>query len=302
VKKKIQNLFTSWLGASSKEVSGTLTLIMMIVIGMVILKLINREGAAGMGKPSQRDQVFVDSLAAIIDHVPEAVQYAEPEPVALDPNTASFSQLTSIGFSKEVANRILKYRNTGARFHQKNDLLKIYGLSDSMFHLVSPLIRLPSTLNKRTNPKPVFASGKQAKTRPTHVVQHFDINKADTSELMKIHGIGPVLSVRILKFRKRLGGFVDLDQLYEVYHLDTAIVKKMTEFTFVDPSFVPRKININEWSVGELMAHPYITSTTARLIVSYRKQHGKFRQLNELYQINSLDSLSISRLKPYVLF
>ena len=52
-----------------------------------------------------------------------------------------------------------------------------------------------------------------------------DVNKATALDFQKVYGIGPVYSKRIVKFRAIFGGFVHMDQLQQVYGLDTIVVK-----------------------------------------------------------------------------
>ena len=54
-----------------------------------------------------------------------------------------------------------------------------------------------------------------------------ELNVADTAMLKSIYGIGEKLSVRIVKYRKKLGGFYSVEQLKEVYGLRTENFKKI---------------------------------------------------------------------------
>ena len=49
-----------------------------------------------------------------------------------------------------------------------------------------------------------------------------DLNKADTSILKRIPGIGSTLARMIVVYRQRLGGFYDVSQLQEVPHVGVA--------------------------------------------------------------------------------
>ena len=46
---------------------------------------------------------------------------------------------------------------------------------------------------------------------------NMDLNTADSTTLMALKGIGPVFSVRIVKYRELLGGYYETAQLQEVY-------------------------------------------------------------------------------------
>ncbi|HFC00591.1 MAG TPA: helix-hairpin-helix domain-containing protein, partial [Phaeodactylibacter sp.] len=66
------------------------------------------------------------------------VSYDSPtiRPTAFDPNTASKKILVQNGIPPQVASTIIKYRNSGAVFHNKKDLKKIYSLSDAVYQKI----------------------------------------------------------------------------------------------------------------------------------------------------------------------
>ena len=130
----------------------------------------------------------------------------------------------------------------------------------------------------------------------------FDINLADTSILQTIQGIGPVLASRIVSFREKLGGFVDPNQLYQVYYLDSIVVDRLKKVSIIAPDFVPDKIKINLSEVEDLAAHPYISWNQARLIVAYRSQHGAFSETWDLTNVYSIDEPLVQKITPYVTF
>ncbi|TFH36016.1 MAG: hypothetical protein E4G95_06220, partial [Bacteroidia bacterium] len=100
-----------------------------------------------------------------------------------------------------------------------------------------------------------------------------EINSADSSRLVELKGIGPVLSGRIIKYRRLLGGFVSVSQLTEVYGIDSALVKSLSKYLAVDSSLVTR-IDINSSGYGDLVRHPYISPEQANLIIRYRSRVG----------------------------
>ena len=144
---------------------------------------------------------------------------------------------------------------------------------------------------KRFPPKPVVVP--QAKRTI------FDLNKADTSMLKTINGIGEKLSIRIVKYRDILGGFVSTDQLKEVYGLDTLVIKRLVETSFIDNEFAPVKLDINRATEKELSAHPYLNKM-AKVIVSYRFQHGGFKAVEDIRNVVNLDEKNFQRILPYI--
>jgi competence ComEA-like helix-hairpin-helix protein len=56
--------------------------------------------------------------------------------------------------------------------------------------------------------------------------QAIDINTADSAAWVALNGIGPGFAKRIMTYREKLGGFYQVDQLKEVYGLDSLWVKE----------------------------------------------------------------------------
>lgn len=215
-----------------------------------------------------------------------------------NPNTIDSNRLMDLGFSAKMASRVVRYRLKGGKFKIRQDVSKIYGLDSAFYSRLYPFIDLPTGVARpagkaawRKDPKLPFVK---------EVVPPFDINEADTGQLKKIRGIGDKLSLRLVRYRDALGGFITLDQLSEIYGLDTAVISRIREKTFIKPGFVPRHVNINVVSEKELADHPYLERSGARSIVAYRFQHGNFKSLEDLGKIGGLDQKAIRKLIPYL--
>lgn len=126
------------------------------------------------------------------------------------------------------------------------------------------------------------------------------LNQADSVDLKRVYGIGKVLSKRIIKFRDKLGGFHSKDQLAEVYGLDSLTVKKVLEQFPLEQSPAIKRLKINEADQQTLGNHPYISYKLAKVIVSYRDQHGPFSTLESLEDIVIIDHQTFLKISPYL--
>jgi competence protein ComEA len=189
--------------------------------------------------------------------------------------------------SSRTASGIINYRNKGGKFKIKTDLKKIYGLDTNIYLSLVPYIRLPDKLTT-------------TKKREKKQVKAFDINLADTTQLKSVYGIGPVIARRIAAYRSSLGGFIMFDQLYEVWGLDSTIVRRLADRTVIAAGFTPTKLPINHCSEQELARHPYIRTKLAGAIVKYRFQHGKFGAVDDLRKIAIVDEKAFQRIAPYI--
>lgn len=213
---------------------------------------------------------------------------------AFDPNKASKENFVELGLNEKLASRIINYRLKGGVFRVKKDLAKMYGMDSSLFLALSPYINLPESNLAR-------AKENVSMTKPVNIpLDRFDINVADTTQLIKIYGVGAKLSLRIINYRNRLGGFMDMQQLHEVYGLDSAVIKNLEKGFFITEGFSPRKININQTDERVLASHPYIKLPLAKAIAAYRFQHGEFKRPEDLKALVTVDESTFQKIKPYL--
>ncbi|HEY9005722.1 MAG TPA: helix-hairpin-helix domain-containing protein [Ohtaekwangia sp.] len=215
-----------------------------------------------------------------------------------DPNIIGEDKFMLLGFHEKIARRIIHYRDKGGRFRIKSDLMKMYGMDSSFYKRIFSYIQLPDAVSKQ----PYVAENKTPEREPGKALLKFDLNMADTAQLKKIYGIGEKRALRIVAYREKLGGFVTMEQLYEVYTLDSTVVEKLAKASFIEQTFNPQKININNASEQELATHPYLRKFVAKAIVAYRFQHGKIKDVEDLGKIQTLDPKTIQKIKPYFNF
>jgi len=202
-----------------------------------------------------------------------------------DPNSISKDQLTAMKLAPFLVDRICNYRNKGGSFYKKEDLKKIYGLTDSIYQLLQPyiIIRENDTAFKK---------------KEIAVISFIDVNSATANDFQSLNGIGPVLSSRIVKFRDILGGFHNVGQVSETYGLADSTFQKIKPYLSIGVS--PKRININLVELEELKKHPYISYQMAKILLNYRKQHGAFNKIEDLKKIKILSDSEYSRILPYL--
>ncbi|HLT80641.1 MAG TPA: helix-hairpin-helix domain-containing protein [Cyclobacteriaceae bacterium] len=243
-----------------------------------------------------REAAILDSLEGLFREAGAPVMVREApavrEAFSFNPNQAAQHDLERLGFPPGVARRIVRYRQSGGTFRKKSDLLRIYGMDTAVYERLYAYIELP----ERVRVYPRREQGGAEHRAPVR----FDLNAADTSQLKAIRGIGSVLASRIVRYRERLGGFVSMNQLHEVFRLDSAAIGALRETAFIGKEFTPVKLDVNNMDEYHLSRHPYIGRTLARLIVTYRFQHGPFQDLEDLRQIHQVDDSVYRRISSYL--
>ena len=137
------------------------------------------------------------------------------------------------------------------------------------------------------------------KTKRPKSIKVKDLNTSSARDLTQVRGIGEVLSKRIVKYRKRLQGFDELDQLYEVYGLDSLVVEKVKrQFKLITkPERV--KIPIAEVTMEALLRIPYLSKFEAKKIIGLRTRNQNL-SFENLRSEPGFDSLKIERLALYL--
>lgn len=129
-----------------------------------------------------------------------------------------------------------------------------------------------------------------------------DLNTADSTSLEGLPGIGEKLSARIIKYRERLGGYISVDQLKEVYGLTDSNFLKFRNRLKIENEYKPIKIQINKATYQELRRHPYISHLFAKSVLAYIKMHESINSIEELSKIGSLDEHQVKKIAPYIDF
>lgn len=126
-----------------------------------------------------------------------------------------------------------------------------------------------------------------------------DLNVCTAAELEQLPGIGPVLSERIIRYRALLGGFVALEQLGEVYGIDSTVARLVSGRLTLTFEAV-RPLLLDSASFGSLARHPYVGYETARLIEAYRSLTEAPLTLGSMVEERVITPLQAARLAPYV--
>ena len=126
-----------------------------------------------------------------------------------------------------------------------------------------------------------------------------ELNTADSIDLIKLHGIGPVLAKRIINYRNFLGGYCKIEQLLEVYGLKNDTYNTVNKLIRLDTAYI-QKMNINTIEFKTLNKHPYITYSNTKSILKYRKLMEGFTSISELLDNHLVDSLTYNKILHYI--
>ncbi len=210
-------------------------------------------------------------------------------PFYFNPNNLSEEKWKELGLKDKQIKTIKNYEAKGGKFYSKEDLKKIYNISESEYAILEPYIVID-------NNQKHYTENKKEHQKENVIVE---LNSSDSTELTRIKGIGHSFALRILKYRELLGGYTDVKQLSEVYGVDSIKFRQIAPFFTVNKQLV-KKININTATFKDMNNHPYINYNTAVALFNYRQKHGNFKDVAEIKKCKLIKEALFEKLYPYL--
>lgn len=247
-----------------KEKIGVVTLLGIILVLSVVL---NVGENTYLPDPFEIDQSSVDYLVLNNEDdktsSPSNFSNAESKEIVLqnfNPNQIGVSDWVQMGFSEKQAQSIVDFKNKYGDFKTKEDIRKLYVVSEEKYEEIAPFIQIPQVEYRSDNFE------KEDEFEITLV----ELNSANSDELEKLRGIGPTYSKRIISYRDKIGGFVDKEQIDALYISDDA-KEALNQYGIIDPSVIEKK-NINEINKEELRSIPYSNWSVVALVLKQRER------------------------------
>ncbi len=229
---------------------------------------------------------------------------------AFDPNTIDEAGWKRLGVKDKTVGTLKKFMAKGFKFRKPEDIRRVYGISPNLADRLIPYIHIAAAENNYHN----YSSNSYAANKPDYANANpnptitgsvpykpriIEINEADTAAFISLPGIGSKLAMRIINFRDKLGGFYSVSQVAETYGVPDSTFQKIRPQLQCNNAAV-KKININEANVDELKSHPYIKYALANVIINYRKQHGNFKSIEDIRQIDIITEEVFKKIAPYL--
>jgi DNA uptake protein ComE-like DNA-binding protein len=271
---------------NKKEKFGVIILSSIIVVLVLVL---NVGFAVSVPKPHDVDANQLEYLVLNtqrsnpFNNFPEDDNKNQSTLRKFNPNTIQLSEWIDLGFSEKQANAILTYRTNYGPFTKKEDLKKIYVINEKKYNQLAPFMVFDGVLSDDKTSNQGFNSPKSGTTTTKTNIK---INSATKEDLMALNGIGEAFADRILNYRNKLGGFVELEQIEKLYISDDAksMLKEKVIFDFENI----RKTNINLANKETLKLIPYSNWAVVAEILRYRDQN----------EISNLDFLTDKFISP----
>jgi DNA uptake protein ComE-like DNA-binding protein len=219
-----------------------------------------------------------------------------------NPNFITDYKGSRLGLTTAEIDRLFAFRKENKYVNSAKEFQQVTKISDSLLAVISPYFKFPDWVNNKKgyNPFKPFDKNyipKSERTYSPKVIIKQDFNLATGDDLVKIYGIGDATATRILEFKEKLGAFVSMDQLDDIWGLSPEVKEELNKHFDIQTIKGIKKININNLSVKELSKFHYFSHGFAKQIVVHRTMHGNLKN-EDLTKINGcpIDKLKIIEL------
>lgn len=315
----MKNIFRDFLTFNKRERNGV-----FILTGIICALVLYLNLSSNFEYVEQVDfSKFDNDVKAFQETIKEKENYSDynnrPSPVDLkqnkreaekfifNPNNLSRQDWSRLGLSDKQIDVIKKYESKGGKFRKKEDFKKMYCIKKEQYESFEPYIQIgsPAELSrKEETTKAIFQNGKVENTNalPSSKKESFvviELNSADSAMLTTVKGIGSFYAKNIIKYRNSIGGFVSKEQLLEIWKFDQEKLDAIDKYIDIDESKI-KKININSCEAADLK-NGYIKWNVANAIVNYRKNHGKYKSVDEIKKTDLVDDETYRKIVPYLI-
>jgi competence ComEA-like helix-hairpin-helix protein len=166
---------------------------------------------------------------------------------------------------------------------------KMHVVKPELFRQWWDYIQLPDSLT----------ASKEKYFEPDHKstnTQKVNINIASIDDLDKLPLIGEGRAKAIISYRDRLGGFILIDQLLDLKSIPDSVFLSIKDRIYTDGK-IYKSLNIN----ADSLFHPYLPKSFAKMIVSYRQQHGNYQRIEDLRILPLYDDKIMRKIAPYLI-
>ncbi|WP_158250368.1 helix-hairpin-helix domain-containing protein [Aquimarina sp. I32.4] len=223
-----------------------------------------------------------------------AQQKKEYQAYPFNPNFISDYKGYMLGLSTIEIDKLHAYRNKNKWINSISDFKKVTSIPDSILVAIAPLFKFPE---KKINGR--FKNTKK-KYKSLSYRQKKDLNSVSVEELVENIRLPDFVAIKIIRYRDRLGKFIDDVQLQDVEGVYASQKNKILSMYTVKTPQKIKKININKASVKELVAVPYFDFEMVLDIRDFIKKRGGILNFEELGKIKGFSLEKINRIELYL--
>lgn len=242
------------------------------------------------------------SLQKEIDSIKNSDGDKEEKKYSFNPNFITDYKGYKLGMTVDEIDRLLVFRKENKYVNSPKEFQDITKVSDSLLATMVPYFKFPNWILNKKEVRGNKSYSSEKKFLKKEKIILTDINQASQEDLVKVSGVGEVLSLRILKQKERFGYFVSMEQLKEVWGLSPEVISNLNNHFEISELTSFRKIAINDASLKELSSFPYFRYALAKAIVTHRSMNGNINNIEDLIKIKGFPVEKANIIRLYLEF
>ena len=262
-----------------EDIRGLVVLIPILLLVLLVVLLAKPNGdSIGRRKGAAAQRTVADSL------------------FEFDPNTAELRELLALGVPRTAIGAIFRRRAADFPFTAKEELIGLYGMTDSIYFRLEPYIVIDGKF--KPEPRTVRTSERRSYAKPEIRYETFRIDTATAAYLSTI-GFSRRQAEVIVDYRDRCGGFYSLEEFARCYVVDREICDTLARYIiFPEPAerAVSGPIEINTADSATLRSVFGIGEKSVSEILDYRQRLGGFYDLNQLAELKSVTESNFEKI------
>jgi competence protein ComEA len=324
----MNSFFKEYFTFSRRDRAGILILSVMIMAALIVPKILSALQPPSMQTDFSAFKQQIEQYSTQIDSAQQASkeQYknekygAENNPnfdpteaVAVnlqpfDPNQLTYQTARQLGLPARTAHTIENFLQKGGKFYKKEDLKKIYVLSEADYQRLEPYIQIPPKDGKT-------ATANNTSTPNANLpLQAFDPNQLNFERAKQL-GLNEKTAHAIENYLQKGGKFYKREDLKKIYTLPESDYQRLEPYIQIPPkdgktttanntstpnaslplqAFDPNQLNF------ERAKQLGLNEKTAHAIENYLQKGGKFYKKEDLKKIYTLPETDYKRLEPYI--
>ena len=219
----------------------------------------------------------------------------KPTIYPFNPNFITDFKGYKLGMSVAEIDRLLAFRKQNKFVNSAEEFQQVTKISDSLLKAISPYFKFPDWVKNKKSYTNSFEKKDFTKSEKKISI---DINTASQEDLIKVYGIGEGLSKRILEQKEKLGAFVSMEQMNDIWGLSPEVIENLNKSFHVSSINSIKKININSASIKELSQFPFFKYNLAKEIVTYRTMNGDIK----IEDLTKIKGFPVEKLKIIALY
>ncbi|PVX52362.1 DNA uptake protein ComE-like DNA-binding protein [Balneicella halophila] len=249
-------------------------------------------------------QYQIDSLERVGKRDKTTYQY-----FAFNPNTVKIIELEKLGFSKKQIRNLVNYRNAGGYFYKKEDFRKLYFVTDSIYKVYEPFLRLNDNENwQKTKNKIVKnKTGEATSEKEIDSLFYFDPNLISTEEWLAL-GVTKKVAQIIANYKKKGGHFYVSEDLKKIYGLSEEKYNQLLPYIRIeekeDVNYTNQQdtistiYDLNTISEEELLKL-HVSLSMSRKLINFRNKLGGYASMAQLLELYNIRERDLNIIKKY---